>query len=221
MGRLKNGTITRCYADGGSVSGVDKIGGLVGDNDSGTISSCNATAGVSGDDRVGGLVGWYASQSVVTVTYCYSTGRVTGTGKVGGLIGQNNQGEISASLWDVQTSGRSNMCGLEGDEGSGCDDGNGRTTVQMQTMSTFTNVGWDFLKIWSIEEGVGYPKLRGPHPGDFDFDESNGSTSTFFNFSLTDRSGMSPAISVNCPNDSIFLICSSLLLDCSSDSFTS
>lgn len=36
----------------------------------------------------------------------------------------------------------------------------GLPTAQMQTKSTFTAAGWDFLEIWLINEGATYPVLR-------------------------------------------------------------
>jgi hypothetical protein len=134
---------------------------------SGSITNCYSTGDVSGDFMVGGLVGASAANNVGTITNCYATGRVTGTTYVGGLLGCNyERGTISGSLWDVQTSTRSNMCGLQ--YGSGCDDGNGKTTAQMQMGSTFTSAGWDFFgestngteDIWRLcDDGTYYPKL--------------------------------------------------------------
>jgi hypothetical protein len=55
--------------------------------------------------------------------------------------------------------------------------GTGKTTAQMQTQSTFTDAGWDFVwettngtaDIWAICEGVSYPKLAWQFiAGDFD-----------------------------------------------------
>ena len=58
---------------------------------------------------------------------------------------------ITASFWDIETSG------------VGVVDGNfgaiGKTTLEMQTQSTFTNVGWDFGNTWWIDEGNDYPRL--------------------------------------------------------------
>lgn len=113
------GTITSCYASG-SVSGEDRIGGLVGINYR-RIESCYATGSVTGTVQAGGLVGQncgydgdglltscYATGSVTgwwagglvgynshgMLTSCYATGSVTGTNCVGGLVGLNNYGII-------------------------------------------------------------------------------------------------------------------------------
>lgn len=66
------------------------------------ISSSYSTGSVSGDDRVGGLVGenYYGS-----ISSSYSMGSVSGTGDyVGGLVGENS-GSITSSFWDTETSG--------------------------------------------------------------------------------------------------------------------
>ncbi len=168
-------TITNCYATG-SVSGKMWVGGLVGTT-GGTITNCYATGTVSGDEWVGGLVGenYYG-----TIINCYSLGGVMGTTAVGGLVGYNwRDARITSSFWDVQTSGLTNMCGLQADEATGCDDSFGKTTTEMKTASTFLDAGWDFVAesvngtedIWSICEGVYYPRLTWQFViGDFDGD---------------------------------------------------
>ena len=50
-------------------------------------------------------------------------------------------------------------------ESIGVDEGttanvSGLPTTEMQTRSTFTNAGWDFVDIWLINEGATYPVLR-------------------------------------------------------------
>ena len=64
-GSLSIGAISNCYVEGGSVSGNDYVGGLVGFN-LGTITNCYSTASVSGYSFVGGLVGQNALPSTIT-----------------------------------------------------------------------------------------------------------------------------------------------------------
>ncbi len=160
----------------GDASGEYSIGGLVGGNNGGTISNCYASGTVAGDRNVGGLAGTNTWPG--RIAYCYSTGDVTGTRDVGGLVGWNYEGFVSTSFWDIQTSGRSNMCGRQ-DQGIGCDDSNGKTTAEMQTESTFLDAGWDFVAesvngtedFWSICDGMDYPKLASQFLiGDFNGD---------------------------------------------------
>ncbi|MBA7701572.1 hypothetical protein ES703_110312 [subsurface metagenome] len=111
----------------------------------GTITNCYSTGSVSGNFNVGGLVGVNYS----TITNCYSTGSVAGNGGVGGLVGVNLEGEITTSFWNIETSGLTTSRG-----------GTGLPTAEMQTMSTFTDAGWDFTTpVWTIDEGVDYPRL--------------------------------------------------------------
>jgi hypothetical protein len=144
------GTITNCCANGGRVSGNASVGGLVGGNSS-TITNSYATTSISGYAYVGGLVGYNHNNTIIN---CYSTGSVTGYEEVGGLVGYN-RGAVVASFWDIETSGQATSAG-----------GTGKTTAEMQTMSTFTDAGWDFVgetvngtdHIWFIPQ-QDYPHL--------------------------------------------------------------
>ena len=157
---LESETIIGCYVQGGSVSGGDRVGGLVGSN-GGLIIRCYATNSVSGNDFVGGLVGYNEG----AITNCYSAGKVKGKINVGGMAGNGSYGTVTASFWDIQTSDQTTSAG-----------GEGKTTAEMKTMSTFTDAGWDFAgesvngieDIWSICEGTNYPRLTWQIPaGDF------------------------------------------------------
>ena len=134
-----------------NVTGSVVVGGLVGRNWGGTVSNCYSTGFVSGNNYVGGLVGYNWGG---TVSNSYSTGAVTGSSYVGGLVGCNG-GTVSNSFWDTQTSGQATSAG-----------GTGKTTVEMMTLSTFGDAGWDIVLIqnyvdqtWYIDEGNDYPKL--------------------------------------------------------------
>jgi len=179
------GNIDNCYSSG-TVTGGNTIGGLVGRNDGtitmshsncevrggsstggfvghnvGSITTSYSTGTVSGNNDVGGLVGnfdWDFVGPTPTISRCYSTGLVKGTGwSVGGLVGYNWWGfDVTSSLWDTETSGQQTS-----------DGGTGKTTVEMQSASTFLEVGWDFIDeiengtddIWWILEGQDYPRL--------------------------------------------------------------
>jgi hypothetical protein len=149
------------------VSGNNFIGGLVGRNVR-EIYNCYSIGDVEGNRGVGGLIGRNDSSINFAVSYCYSTGHVAGNNEVGGLVGSvANSGLILVSFWDVQTSGRNNMCGSQNKQGNGCYDFYGKTTAEMQTEGTFLWGGWDFdgettngsQDIWRINEGLDYPHL--------------------------------------------------------------
>ncbi|MBE0534168.1 MAG: hypothetical protein IH624_00765 [Phycisphaerae bacterium] len=139
----KNAIVSDSYA-GGSVIGDYNVGGLVGSNGAGTVSSCYATGSVSGGSYVGGLVG---SNHSGTVSSCYATGSVSGDSYVGGLVG-TNPGTVSSSFWDTETSGVAVSAG-----------GTGKATAEMMLWSTYNEAGWDFGHTWKIKGGRDYPRL--------------------------------------------------------------
>lgn len=84
---------------GGSVSGRNSIGAIVGLNNDGAITNCYSTGDVSstkaGYGYIGGIVGINGSNG--KITDCYSKGDITGDlNNVGGIVGGNNgNGEIT------------------------------------------------------------------------------------------------------------------------------
>jgi len=93
------------------------VGGLVGSNNEGSITSSYSTGSVSGSSYVGGLVG----RNFGSITSCDSTGSVSGTGAglttskddVGGLVG-GNSGSITSSYSTGTVSGDDRVGGLVG-----------------------------------------------------------------------------------------------------------
>ena len=183
-----DGSIESAYATG-NVSGRNKIGGLVGYNNSGDIKTSYTTGEVVGDSYVGGLVGYndsgtitntYAMGSVAgyssvgglvgenfgTIINSYSAGAVSGTSSnIGGLVGYDESGGNAGSYWNVETSGRSSSGGNEV----------GLTTTQMMKLANYNtataanenvNPDWSIANtggsnaIWRIYEGHTYPLLR-------------------------------------------------------------
>jgi len=145
------GTVVNSYV-GASVSGTQYVGGLAGLNN-GTVSNSYAGGSVSGTQNVGGLVG----DNSGTVNNSYAVGRVSGTQAVGGLAGANS-GTVSNSFWDTQTSGQGSSAG-----------GAGMATADMQRQANFTsataangnaNPNWDFTNTWVMYDGLTAPLLR-------------------------------------------------------------
>jgi len=177
IGHLRrHGIVSNCYSTG-DVNGLDYVGGMVGINYNGSVLNCYSIGDANGINYVGGLVGsnggaWFELPIPGYISNSYSTGSVNGVDYVGGMVGYSYAGDIEGSFWDVQTSGEPNMCGyqLEG-YATGCDPNCGKTTVEMQTKSTFTNVGWDFIEIWGIGDNQTYPYLRTEPAGDFNYDK--------------------------------------------------
>ena len=174
--------VENCYSTG-SVSGNATAGGLVGAN-WGTVSHSYSTASVTGELHVGGLAG----VNNYTVSNCYSTGRVIGGAQAGGLVGTHQGGiinnsystgnvtgapfsrgglvgatlydsNVSASFWDIETSGLPFSHG-----------GTGKNTTEMQDIVTFVDAGWSIIGVgnsdqrnslytWNIVDMVTYPFL--------------------------------------------------------------
>jgi len=84
---------------------------------------------------------------------------VTGNSSVGGLVGGNEDGSVSNSFWDTQTSGQATSAG-----------GTAKTTAEMQNIATFSGAAWNIIAvggpgernpayIWNIVNGLTYPFL--------------------------------------------------------------
>jgi hypothetical protein len=177
-------TISCSYATG-NVSGDSYVGGFCGANytpticDSTiTIENAYATGDVSGtSDYIGGLIGdndYLASTDYPNfdISNCYATGAVSGTSSsMGGLLGgavtvtTGNLETIENCFYDSETTGYNAATTTWTDAGT--------ATSDMQTESTFTNAGWDFIDetangtddIWTLDDSAtdpvnnGYPYL--------------------------------------------------------------
>ncbi len=123
----------------------------------GSITDSYSRAMVNGQSMVGGLAG--SVTGGVQVLRTYSTGMVRGgTEGIGGLIGgQTGQTDVSASYWDMESSGLEQSAA-----------GQGRTTPQMidgQAHNTYQ--GWDFTQVWHLDtetRNSGYPYLKQSPP---------------------------------------------------------
>jgi hypothetical protein len=175
------GLVNNSYSSG-SVIGDSRVGGLVGWNQA-TLSNSYSTCSVTGDSRVGGLVGdnWYYRG---ILSNSYSTGSVTGSTQVGGLVGVNFYGNVTHSYSIGSVIGSSQVGGLVGynkatvsnsfwDRGTSgmeeSDGGTGKTTAEMQDITTFSGAAWDIIAIahgetnpahtWNIVDDETYPLL--------------------------------------------------------------
>jgi hypothetical protein len=126
------------------------VGGLVGNNDSSTItdsySRSNVVGGIFWVNSAAGLVG-VNNGATASIVRSYSKGSITINGDEKGLVAsQTNDATTTDSYWDTTTSGTASSAA-----------GTGKNTTQMQTQGTFTN--WDFTDIWTISASQ-YPSLR-------------------------------------------------------------
>ena len=102
-----NGNVSNCHVNSGTISATaaERVGGIVGYNNEGTVSGCTNGATVSltdgtGEENVGGIVGFIGNNG--TVKDCANTGNVSisGTGYVaiyycGGIAGHLYSGIVS------------------------------------------------------------------------------------------------------------------------------
>lgn len=135
-------TIDNCFSTG-QINGTSASGGIVGNMQGGNVLNCFSHASVTNSSYgAGGLVG--DSSGTPTITNCFSTGLVVAASLEGGLIGRFDNGSVTSSYWDTDTSGQIISAG-----------GTGKTTLEMQEQATYIN--WDFTNIWGMN---GYPYLR-------------------------------------------------------------
>jgi hypothetical protein len=109
VGRNEKGTITSCRVSG-TVTGEHTVGGVVAGN-SGSLIGCRSTATVSSVLTVGGLVGSNSG----SVTGCCSLGSVQARDCAGGLIGGNWGGTVADCYATGKTSGEDRIGGLVGE----------------------------------------------------------------------------------------------------------
>lgn len=169
-GSLSYGNIENCMVTG-DISGYQYVGGIVGRNNdnyysSSIISQCASSGNIiATDDEVGGILGLkYGSCSIEN---CYSIANVKAEGSYpdtygigegaekcyfAGTIYSTNMDKVYPIAYSYSNSYYdSEKTKISGKPGA-------LTTKQMKQQASFQ--GWDFDNIWTIQEGVDYPKLR-------------------------------------------------------------
>lgn len=158
------GNIENCMVTG-DISGGEYVGGVVGYcRYHSSISQCASSGNIMANSGyVGGILGYrYNSCSIEN---CYSIANVKTEGSYYSEaygIGRSAEncyfaGTISGT--DMFPIGSSNTNSYYDSEKTKISGGQGAlTTKQMKQQASFQ--GWDFDKIWTIQEGVDYPKLR-------------------------------------------------------------
>ena len=110
-GKIANAGILDSY-----FYGTSKVGGVCGNNYTGTITNCYNTGSVSGLGNLGGVSGWNKG----IITNCCNTGNVSGSsGFVGGVSGCNSKGTIINSYNAGSVSGLECVGGVSGDNDTG------------------------------------------------------------------------------------------------------
>ncbi len=168
-GSLSYGNIENCMVTG-DISGGSYVGGIVGRNNdnyysSSIISQCASSGNITATKGyVGGIFGYYDGSC--SIKNCYSIANVKTEGSYSSSvygIGYSAEncyfaGTIS-DTGDVYPIGVYNTNSYYDSEKTKISGKSGAlTTKQMKQQASFQ--GWDFDNIWTIQEGVDYPKLR-------------------------------------------------------------
>lgn len=170
-GNLSYGNIENCMVTG-DISGGGYVGGIVGRNsdnyyNSSIISQCASSGNIiANSGSVGGILAY--QNGACSIENCYSIANVKAEGSYSSRaygIGYGAEncyfaGTISGTdvnrvypIGEYYTNSYydSEKTKISGKQGA-------LTTKQMKQQASFQ--GWDFDKIWTIQEGVDYPKLR-------------------------------------------------------------
>ncbi len=165
FGYASASSISKCSSSGVVSSGTC-AGGLGGTTENSNISNCYTVANVTVSSSIGGGLLGEAENTIITDSF--AAGTVTGT-DIAGIAYQQVANTITNTFWDTETSGISVAVGGE----------TGKTTNQMQEVSTFTDLNtiglstpWDFVNnpyddtnnndVWIINNS--YPMFTWQHP---------------------------------------------------------
>lgn len=169
-GSLSDGNIENCMVTG-DISGGSNVGGVVGyvrnNYVTSNISQCASSGNIiANSGSVGGILGSSSSYYCI-VENCYSIANVKGEGsyssRVCGIGGSDANcyfaGTISgADINYVHPVGSNTSSYYDSEKTKISGKTGALTTKQMKQQASFQ--GWDFDNIWTIQEGVDYPKLR-------------------------------------------------------------
>ncbi len=154
--------VEKCFATGNINptglsldSSLAGFGGLIGRMDSGQILNSYALGTVKGvalGGPAGALVGLMINGEI---NKCLSAGAISNSSHKGGVAGRFVAGTFVDTYWDSSTTGMANTYQGSGGEAAGT---RAKTTSESQQQATYSN--WDFVNVWQINEGAGYPTLR-------------------------------------------------------------
>lgn len=166
-GNLSYGNIENCMVTG-DIIGDEYVGGIVGGYNSNysSISQCASSGNIiANSGSVGGIL---ANQyALCSIKNCYSIANVKAEGsyssRVYGIGGSSENcyfaGTVSgADINYVYPIGSNTKSYYDSEKTKISGKPGALTTKQMKQQASFQ--GWDFDNIWTIQEGVDYPKLR-------------------------------------------------------------
>lgn len=167
-GYAYEGTIEGCRVEG-EIKGSDNVGGILGgcDGYSCVILQSSSTGSViastSYDPQAGGISGCSSG----TIENCYSDSDVRTIGSYGYVRGIG--GYTTRCYFAGTIKGEGSLYPITNNNGVACyynsdkinvssANGMALTTSQMKKRASYQD--WDFDKVWKIDEGKSYPKLR-------------------------------------------------------------
>ena len=115
-------SIINCHVQGGSITGENGVGGLLGtiSYDVNYIYGCTNSAKVTGDCWVGGIVGLGGSDIIsnmyIVIVACANFGEVSGNQTFGGIIGNAYSSEMLIGCYTTE----GNLCGDTDPTVTGC-----------------------------------------------------------------------------------------------------
>lgn len=169
-GNLSYGNIENCMVTG-DISGGGYVGGIVGRNsdnyyNSSIISQCASSGNIiANSGSVGGILAY--QNGTCSIENCYSIANVKTEGsyysEAYGIGGSAENcyfaGTISgANINYVYPIGSNTNSYYDSEKTKISGKSGALTTKEMKQQASFQ--GWDFDKIWTIQEDVDYPKLR-------------------------------------------------------------
>lgn len=170
-GSLSYGNIENCMVTG-DIRGYQYVGGIVGWNNdkyysSSIISQCASSGNITATKGyVGGILGY--NDGSCSIKNCYSIANVKTEGSYSSSVyGIGYSAENCYFAGTISGTEMNSVCPIAGSYSNSYYDSektkiSGKrgalNTKQMKQQASFQ--GWDFDNIWTIQEGVDYPKLR-------------------------------------------------------------
>ena len=167
-GYAYEGTIEGCRVEG-EIKGSN-VGGILGacdGNNSMVISQCSSTGSVTASTSYYPSAGGISGYKIGTIENCYSDSDVRTIGSYGCVMGIGG-GKASHCYFAGTIKGEGSLlpitnycvaCYYNSDKiNVSSANGMALTTSQMKKRASYQD--WDFDKVWKIDEGKSYPKLR-------------------------------------------------------------
>ena len=170
-GQIRNNNIVKnCYSTG-NISGVNNVGGVAGNvyYTGSVVECCYASGTVSGTTGIGGVAGLVSTGGAVRNSVALNPVVQASASNIGRMVYQVGGNLINNLAWD----GMSNGSGIPFTGGAMVAhnrmDGKSITSVQAGMQSTYVDyvdsdlpdpLGWDFINMWKINEGNGFPALQ-------------------------------------------------------------